>query len=242
MLTFTILLPCYNPHAEWEENVYRNFLSIQQHNPDKDFNLVIVNDGSTKGFSENKLSRLNIKKLLVIELTENKGKGFALREGVHQSVKTDYYIYTDVDFPYTELSFQKIISELEKGETNIAAGVRDEGYYKGVPLLRKLISKSLRGLIGSLFHLKITDTQCGLKGFDNKGREIFLQTTINRYLFDMEFIFLASAQSGISMKPVPVELRDNIQFSKLNLKILFREGQNFLKIFFHSFTENRSNQ
>lgn len=242
MLTFTILLPCYNPHNEWEENVRRNFLSVQQHNPDKEFNLVIVNDGSTKGFSGSKLSQLNIKNLLVTELAENRGKGFALREGIRRSAKTDYYIYTDVDFPYTESSFQKIISELENGKVNIAAGVRDEGYYKGVPLLRKLISKLLRGLIGILFHLKITDTQCGLKGFDNKGREIFLQTTINRYLFDMEFIFLASAQSGVSIKPVTVELRDNIQFSKLNPKILFREGRNFLKIFFHSITKSRSNQ
>lgn len=234
MSTFNVILPCYNPHEGWEENVKKDFLFIQQNNPGKKFHLVIVNDGSVRGYLNSSITLLGIENLSVTELTENKGKGFALRRGIKAAGKADYYIYTDIDFPYTEESFQKIISELENGETNIAAGVRDEKYYSGIPLFRKLISKLLRWLIGAMFHLKITDTQCGLKGFDNKGKEIFLQTTINRYLFDMEFIFLASGNKDITIAAVPVELKKNVIFSKLNWKILISEGRNFLRIFSHS--------
>ncbi|MBK7037383.1 MAG: hypothetical protein IPH42_13850 [Bacteroidetes bacterium] len=83
--------------------------------------------------------------------------------------------------------------------------------------------------------LKISDTQCGLKGFNKKGKDIFLKTTINRYLFDLEFIFLVSRQKEVSMVPVEIELKENIQFSSMRTGILLSEGFNFLKIFFKSF-------
>ncbi len=45
------------------------------------------------------------------------------RKGVEQSAASDFYIYTDVDFPYTGESFQNVIDTLVGGNVNVAAGV-----------------------------------------------------------------------------------------------------------------------
>jgi hypothetical protein len=53
-----------------------------------------------------------------------------------------------------------------------------------------------------------------------------LETTIERFLFDLEFLMLANGRVAIT--PVPVELREGVVFSKVGWKILATEGKNFL--------------
>ncbi len=164
----------------------------------------------------------------------NCGKGHALREGV-KAATGDLIIYTDIDFPYTHDSFLKIYSALKNEDADIAIGIRGEKYYSRLPKARMRISKLLRWFIKKFLRIPTDDTQCGLKGFNQKGKEVFLQTTINRYLFDLEFIFL-SARNNLSIKTVEVELRPDIVLSKMNWKILLQEFGNFLKIFVRSIT------
>jgi hypothetical protein len=83
--------------------------------------------------------------------------------------------------------------------------------------------------------MKITDTQCGIKGFNKLGRAVFLQTTIDRYLFDLEFIFLASQKKELRLKPVEVHLKPNILFRAMDYRILLTEGKNFFKVLLKSF-------
>jgi hypothetical protein len=73
-----------------------------------------------------------------------------------------------------------------------------------------------------------------LKGFNQRGKEIFMQTSINRYLFDLEFVFLSARKKAI-IKTIEVQLRPEVTLSTMNWKILLQEGGNFLKIFLRSF-------
>lgn len=230
-----IILPCYNPSKNWAENIIQEFKEIQERIKDVKINLIIVNDGST-GIELSEMLKLknNIPYCENINYEKNRGKGYALRLGIKMSA-ADICIYTDIDFPYTTNSFIKIWDAIVKGKTDIAVGVKDKSYYKHVPAGRRFISKILRAGSKNILRLKISDTQCGLKGFNKKGKDIFLKTTINRYLFDLEFIFLVSRQKEVSMVPVEIELKENIQFSSMRTGILLSEGFNFLKIFFKSF-------
>ena len=63
----------------------------------------------------------------------------------------------------------------------------------------------------------------------------FLKTTIDRYLFDLEFVFITAKAKKLQLKPVIVELRPGIIFSNMNFKILTQEGKSFFKIFVKSF-------
>lgn len=206
---------------------------LQSRLPDIPMRLILVNDGSPEGVDvvDIELIRAGWPSFLYVDMKQNQGKGEALRQGIQQSDAT-FCVFTDIDFPYTLDSVEKIIRELLSG-TNVAIGIKDESYYAHTPKVRKAVSVFLRGLAKTFLRIPITDTQCGLKGFDGKGREVFLKTTIKRYLADLEFIFLVD-RKGLKMKPVTVRLRDGVVFSSVNMNILLTEGQNFMKVWWRS--------
>jgi glycosyltransferase involved in cell wall biosynthesis len=231
--SLSIILPCFNPHEGWVENIASSYAAIAEIIPGTE--LIIVNDGSSAGFDREKLDGL-VEKFAAIKTISyeiNRGKGYALREGVKQA-KCDTVIYTDIDFPYTEKSFFKILSALKEGDCDLAVGIRNEEYYTHLPQNRVRISKFLRWLIRKFLKIPTSDTQCGLKGFTRRGKEIFLQTTIDRYLFDLEFIFLAARKKAV-IKLVEVELKPGVLLSKMRWQILLQELGNFLKIFYRTY-------
>ncbi|MBI1194050.1 MAG: glycosyltransferase [Bacteroidetes bacterium] len=228
-----LVLPCYNPQPGWAQRVIQSYAVVAaalRREP----GLILVNDGSSFGVTADDLRALNeaIPRFQYLENERNRGKGFTLRAGV-MLASADYIVYTDIDFPYTEESLLGVHAAL-KGGAQVAAGVKDEAYYQGVPALRRLISRVLRLMIRSLLRLEISDTQCGLKGFDRAGRSAFLATSIDRYLFDLEFLFLAYRQFGLKVQAVPVQLKPGISFSRMRPQILVQEGANFLRIWLRS--------
>ncbi len=229
MYLMDLILPAYNPLPGWEDVVITRFLSLEKQLPEIQIQLIIVNDGSST-IDEVKsvdILKQNIVRFHWISYSQNKGKGYALRKGAEASI-SDFIIYTDIDWPYTEMSMVGLMEKLTRN-TDAVIGTRDTGYYIHLPPARKIISRLLRKINASLLKLKVEDTQAGLKGFRAQVKNIFLQTTINRYLFDLEFIYLLS-KKDVKVESYPITLRPGITFSKMNRKILFHEARNFLKI------------
>jgi glycosyltransferase involved in cell wall biosynthesis len=225
-----IVVPCYNPHEGWEVQLCNHFSDIKQYLPAYQIHPVVVNDASSTGIGEAQLQYLHqhLPNVTYITYPVNHGKGYALREGI-KGIEDGLILYTDIDFPYEYESMVKIVQSLEGG-SDIAIGTRDNEYYENTPLKRKWISKVLRFVFKVVFRLPITDTQCGLKGFNQRGKKVFMSTSIERFLFDMEFIAIASKTKTVKMEPVFVVLRSDVVFSKMNLKILTGEFWNFIKI------------
>lgn len=226
-----ILLPCYNPQEGWDEIVIRAYKDISGRLPDIKTRLIIINDGSNPALV-NTLPNTIITAApdsIWISYPDNRGKGAALREGMKAS-NADISIYTDIDFPYTNDSLLQIWEAINTGNADIAAGIKSTDYYRAVPWGRRLISKLLRRMTRLFLGLRIDDTQCGLKGMNAKGRNLFLQTQIDRYLFDLEFIYLASHRHDIQLQPVVIELKPDVVFSSMRLKVLWSEAGNFCKI------------
>lgn len=227
-----VVVPCYNPPSGWEQALAAHFLELVQALGDVvgDLKLIVVNDGSSKHTTAQNFAYLKeiSPAVTVVDYPENRGKGYALRQGV-ACADADYYIVTDADFPYTMDSMVRVVQTLlAKG--GIAAGNRDTSYYERVPLFRKWLSQLLRWVLRHVLQQPIDDSQCGLKGFDAAGKAVFLQTTIDRFLFDLEFLMLAYHKVPIT--PVQVELRESVVFSKVGWKILATEGRNFLWLLF----------
>ncbi len=214
----------------WADNVIATTLGLEK-KLDVKVDLVIVVDGSKSNTELNVLKHLEseLQNCTIIQYDENKGKGYALRKGV-STVKNFPIIYTDIDFPYTDNSFVSIYKELKLGYDAVL-GKRDTSYYEKTPLIRKIISKTLRGVLKYFLNLPTDDSQCGIKGFNENGATVFLETEINRFLFDLEFVKLVSKRK-LSFKTVPVELKPNVVFSKINFKILAKESINFVKVLF----------
>ena len=234
MTSLDIILPAYNPLPGWEDIVIGRFQSLVKALPDVKIRLFIVNDGSQRLDENHSAGVIQevIPDLQWISYKENRGKGYALRQGVKNST-ADFIVYTDIDWPYTEESMIGVIQTLT-GSADAVIGKRDENYYTHLPRARRRISRLLRSFNAKLLRLKVDDTQAGLKGFRKNIKDIFLSTTIDRYLFDLEFIYLISAKKEIKVVGYPIALRPGITFSKMNRKILFQEARNFLKIWMRS--------
>ncbi len=227
------MLPCFNPGHTWHFELEKFFQAANNH---FQLNFIIVNDGSSATSPAAQiafLQNLNIPHSY-FEYPLNQGKGYALRYGVAKS-SAPFVVYTDIDFPFTNQSMLNLMHALALNEADVVLGHRSESYYRQkMSWFRKSLSQTFRVFIKRFLNMRITDTQCGLKGFNAKGKAKFLQTTINRYLFDFEFVYTISNDPEISVKTSEAELKENVLFSKMRFKILVQETFNLMKVLFKS--------
>jgi dolichyl-phosphate beta-glucosyltransferase len=226
----SIVLPMYKPKPGWEESLKENMRQIDvefQHSISIQY--IIVNDGCE---NEHLLSlfdviQQSISNVKFISYKENMGKGYALRTGV-AAATAPVVITTDLDFPYESKDLRNVYALLTSGN-EIVTGKRKEAYYTATPLKRKIISKACIALNKHLLNLKLGDAQSGLKGFNKKGKNLFLLTTINRFLVDTEFLVLANKEK-LDIAVLELNLKSGIKFSTMGWKVLIAEGKNFCRI------------
>ncbi len=226
-----VVIPVYNPLPNWHKTIAEQYSRFLLLIPERTVQLIIVNDGTKGTIITSAMTELqqHFPGLLFIENEINRGKGHALRKAI-ETVTAHAYLLTDVDFPYSPESMQEVYQQVNNMQTDIAAGSRNEVYYATIGKGRRLLSKLLRFGIRSLFSISIDDTQCGLKGFSQKAKPVFLSCVTNRYLYDLEFIVRAHKIKQLVIKAVPVELRSGIELRKMALRIVLQELKSFLTI------------
>ena len=232
-LNLSIVLPCYNPKSGWHLQVAAHYQQIKAAlPPDTQLEIIVVNDGSPQPVtpsSKRFLSR-RCPHFKFISYSQNMGKGYAVRKGV-EAAQAPYIIYTDIDFPYTVADICAVYRRLLSGHTEVVMGVREASYNNKLSLLRRLASNGCNYLNKTLLNLPYKDVQSGLKGINLIGRELLLKTTINRFLFDTEFIWMASSYSNIRIEALPVRLRDNVSFTSMSSAVYIKETGNFCRLF-----------
>lgn len=233
-MKFDLVTACYNPMPGWGEKFVNNFadLEILFKSIGASVELTIVNDGSTKNFYEGLVViKKQLQNIKIISYDTNRGKGYALREGVKRT-QNEHCIYCDYDFPFGIGAVLNVAKELIHG-ADIAAGCRKQGnYFKSIPLKRIVVSKALLFFNKRILRLSIADTQAGLKGFNKYGKMLFLQTKVDRFLFDLEFILSANRFDDVVLKPIDVNFCETAQLSNFKLKVLRQEMINLVKIIF----------
>jgi glycosyltransferase involved in cell wall biosynthesis len=228
MPDFALLIPVYNPPLGWEIQFAKRYLSFRDE-LQKDFSVWLINDGSSTPMQDgvNYLKNTLGSAFNYLEYVPNKGKGAALKYAVNQA-SAKYYMFTDIDFPYTTASMIHIYKTLSlKG--GIVTGFREEAYYADLSPFRTVLSKSLRILNSFLLGLPVNDTQCGLKAFDAEVRLLLLACKTDRFLIDLELL-LSVGSKKLSITPVKVALRDDTDFTKFNSSVLLKEVLSFLRI------------
>jgi len=234
-MTVDLVVPFYNPRAGWEVKFTDRYHRLIRDFFDGDasrIHIVIVNDGSAEHFTDAEIRyiRQHIPAVDMISYAENKGKGFALRAGVAAS-NAELCICSDNDFPFGLQVIRDMYDMLVAGSADIITGCRTHGnYFSHLPLKRRIASKGLVFVNRHILGLPVTDTQGGIKAFNRKGREIFLQTTMDRFLFDVEFILLASKRKDTRIKEVDVNIAQDVKMSDFSAKIMLQESRNLLRI------------
>lgn len=229
-----IVLPLYKPHGEWVAHIIEAIEDLKRHfdSSKVKLNFVIVNDGSSLDYyPETALNEIKAvaPSFQFLSYEKNRGKGYCLRFAMRE-MTGDYQIYTDGDFPFGDKGVIDSFIALENG-ADVVMGVRGREYSQALPPLRKFLSFGVHVMNLILLGLpsENIDTQAGLKGFNHRGRQVFLMTKIDSFLFDTEFILLAW-KSMLKIEDVPLQLREGLHFSKMSYKVMLRELRQFVKM------------
>jgi glycosyltransferase involved in cell wall biosynthesis len=227
---FDLILPCFNPPEGWVKTLEHHFAELINIMEDIPVQLILVNDGSVKNFGPVEIAGLRkaIPDIIIIDNLMNRGKGYAVREGVKRSGYA-FQIYTDLDFPFGTAALKQVYKRLIEG-ADIVAGERGKPYLELLPVRRKVITLISRILNRCILSLKVGDAQAGLKGFNYHGQQVLLATRIDGFLYDSEFIYKASKAPGLTITSVDITCRPQINFSSFGVRLLYRELLNYISI------------
>lgn len=225
-----LVIPCYNPPDNWHTHLINRFAQLKGF-PGLCWHLILVDDGSRPKLDPEALAAIEktFPGTRIFHLNQNTGKGAALRHGIREA-EHPHTVFTDVDFPYSIESMVKLARQLVDDACDVCLGHREPDYYRNVPVFRRWLSRTMRWMLQHLLSLDITDTQCGLKGFNSKGRQTFLSTKTDGFLVDLEFAKRVSTLRNLRTAQVPVDLESRHRFSKMSFSLLFRELLVFMRI------------
>jgi len=183
--------------------------------------IVVVDDGSSDGTAnaaEGVFSTHPEVDAKVIRYEPNRGKGYAVRIGM-RSVRADIALFTDADLSTPIEEMAKIVEPIRNGSVDVAFGSRalDRSLIGAhQPWRREQGGKVINFVIRKMTGLDFADTQCGFKAFNmTKFRPLLDVMTIDRFGFDVEFLFVARYH-GLKEREIPVRW-NNVEGSKVNV-------------------------
>lgn len=196
-ITLSVFFPAYNEEENIREAVEEAVRVCQQSPYIKDFEIIIVNDGSrdaTLSIAQTLASQYT--EVTVVDHGTNRGYGAALRSGIAAASK-DYIFFTDADLQFDITELQNLLIHLSSYAVIIGyrAPRRD-------PFMRLLNAKGWNALNRLLFGLKIRDIDCAFKVF---RRELLQALPLRSHgaMLSAEILIRLSRQ-GIIIKEVPV--------------------------------------
>lgn len=230
---FDIVIPCFQPRSGWEQELLKGLMELSTGPESLDINYVIlVNDGNSSDVIAPGVQALEKGQFEVIQVDHklNRGKGAAVRSGATES-SAPFLLYTDIDIPYKTEDVLKMAGFARSGEYDIVIAKRGSSYYGSLSPFRRWLSKTFLRTNKLFFRLAEGDTQGGLKVLNQSGKQALLATKIERYLFDLELIQLAT-RSNLRLKGCEVRLKEGISLPGFNLRILLQEVGNFGRLLF----------
>ena len=207
----SIIIPAYNESDRLGGplKIILDFISSTRLNAE----IVVVDDGSSDDTAEvakNVFAAAPGVDTSVIRYDDNRGKGFAVKTGL-LAAKADVALFTDADLstPIEEMS--KLVEPIQSGEFDATFGSRaiDRSLIgTHQPWRREQGGRVMNLLIKMMSGLPFYDTQCGFKAFNmQKFRPLLDLMTIDRFGFDIEFLFVAD-HNGLRLSEIPVRWND----------------------------------
>nr|WOG36122.1 uncharacterized protein [Candida metapsilosis] len=221
----SIVIPCYNETKRLGKMMSEATEFLEQHYH-KNYEIVIVDDGSSDGTADYAIKLANEYKLephtmKVVQLSKNRGKGGAVTHGLlHTQGK--YALFADADGATRFSDVVGLIEYLDSHpkEPAIAIGSRAHMVNTDAVVKRSLIRNFLMYGLHTLVFVfgirKIHDTQCGFKMFNiDSVQKIFPHMHTERWIFDVEVLLLGQMQ-GMQTKEIAVNWQE-IDGSKIDL-------------------------
>ncbi|PRB03552.1 hypothetical protein CQ046_09265 [Chryseobacterium sp. MYb7] len=230
-MTLDVIIPFYNVKEHILDVFEQNIKQIVKDGKIKNFNIILVNDGSSTFIHGRHIENLQNTFpdiLEYVDLEKNIGKGGAIKKGMEKS-RAEYAIFYDIDFPFGMNALYDMYNRLNQEDIDLIIAKRDFSYYDKLPWKRKFISIIVK-LIAFVFSKgTIHDSQAGLKGMKKKVIPILLETHSNSFIMDFEFLLKASRRK-IKMSNIIVTPNEDIEFTNFSNQVLRNEIKGLLRI------------
>ncbi len=173
-----IVIPAYNE----EKHIFEVVKGARKYGK-----VIVVDDGSQDATAE--LAREA--GALVLKLSRNKGKGYAMRVGARRALElgADAVVFMDGDGQHRPEDVPKFVEAVREG-AEVVLGQRVGGK---MPMIKKIGNWGLQQMFFLLFGRSVKDTQCGFKAFPARVLE-GLEWKENGYFVDTEIAAMASRQ------------------------------------------------
>jgi len=148
----SILMPAYNER----ERVERAIDEVLRTDLPTDFELIVVDDGSTDGTREILRKRNWDDRVRLLEHPHNRGKGAAVQTALAQA-KGDYAAIFDADLEYDPSDLALLMPPLLDGRSNACFGVRAFDGYTSHSFLYVLGNKGVTLACNLLFNVYLHD-------------------------------------------------------------------------------------
>ncbi|MBU0981132.1 glycosyltransferase family 2 protein [Patescibacteria group bacterium] len=227
-MDLSVIIPAYNESKRLKKTLEEalSFFSDKFEN----FEIILVDDGSTDETLISINSYRSNPNLRIITYSENRGKGYAIKQGV-LAARGEIVLFMDADGATPISEFNNLLTFL--GENPVVIGSRYQKMSSieiKQPFYRIIIGRIGNYLIQKSLLPGIEDTQCGFKMFKNDiAKELFEDLTIERFGFDIE-ILVKAHQKGYSIVEVPVSWHHQGSSRIRPIKDSFRTFKDFLKI------------
>lgn len=176
----SIVVPVYNE----EENVALLVARLEGSLQSKDYEIILVDDGSTDN-TRQEIKKLNNPNVALIELKKNYGQSLALASGIDYA-SGDYIITMDGDLQNDPDDILMMLNKSKTEDWDVVTGIRQK---RQDNLVRTFPSKIANWIIRRSTHLDIQDHGCALKVFNREtAKELNLYGEMHRYITLLAFL------------------------------------------------------
>lgn len=213
----SIVIPAYNEEQRIGRTLEGTFEYLDAQSYDSE--VLVVNDGSRDRTAETVLrfAERSSGRLRLIENPGNRGKGYAVRNGMLQAAG-DIALFYDADLATPTSEIVKVITPIAENRYDVVFGSR--ALDRSLIGTHQSVARETIGKVGNLIQFMLTglnfkDTQCGFKAFRREAAQtVFPLQQIDGFGFDPEILFIAKKQ-GWRLLETPVRW-NHVEGSKVN--------------------------
>lgn len=204
----SIIIPAYNEEPNLGQTLEDIASYLNQSN--ENYEVIVVNDGSTDKTAEIAKEKAGLfKNLRLLENPGNRGKGYAVKNGVLQA-HGELVLFMDADNSTRINQLPKLVEAIKQGNDIAIASRRIPGAEIDIwqPLHRRIMGNFYILATRLILGTNVRDFNCGFKLFTKRSaQKLFPLITRNDWSFDAELIFLAG-KFGLKLIEVPVKWQD----------------------------------
>jgi dolichyl-phosphate beta-glucosyltransferase len=170
--------------------------------------LIVVDDGSTDDTARlaEELLAPAFPRLRILRLSENSGKGAAIRVGAG-AAGAPIVAFMDADMSVDPTQIPLLLAAINDADVAIGSRSLADSNVESDSTQRVLMGRTFSALVNAVTNVGLKDTQCGFKAFRTPvARLLFHLMVVDRFAFDVEILCLAR-RLGMQISEVPVDWR-----------------------------------